>query len=98
MKSLLSPNWLTSEIVNSYIQLLRKLDSKVVIFNTAFYHGLKQSGYDGEELNMYDSRGDFKKLFIPIFEEDHCFLITYENETLCVFDPYNAFEITGEIN
>ena len=81
LKSLLSPNWLTSEIVNSYIQLLRKLDSTVIIFDTAFYHKVKQCGYDADEMDMYDSLGNFKKLFIPIFEEDHCFLITYE---ICV--------------
>jgi Ulp1 family protease len=83
LKCLLSPNWLTSDVIDMYIKLLQKLDQTVLIYDTAFFHNLMQCGCREDDMMFrYEKVTVFQKFYIPIYKKDHCFLVTFDKSVI----------------
>ena len=84
-------NWLTSDIINEYGNLLTKQLKNAYVFSTHFSISLKNRGVDNmkgwtKNVNIFEK----KFLFFPIHENAHWYLIVANNQgkTLDVLDPY----------
>ena len=91
-----TPNWLNDEVINTYLELLRKENPNVFMFTTFFFVAFSQKGFSGVR-NYYRKHDilSFKVIFIPIHLSNHWFLITCDKKELVSFDPYNYPESAG---
>ena len=90
MKCLFSPNWLTAELIDSYMKLLQKLDSDIFIFETVFYKTFEQTSYETLSTSFKKEQiVNYTKIYIPIYEENHCYLVTCDKSEISLLDPYN---------
>jgi Ulp1 family protease len=81
------------------MKLLQNLDKNVFIYPTSFYKDLMQIGYNSlPMIYKSDSLINLKKLYIPIFKENHCFLITCDKSEIILLDPYDFSGIMGDRN
>eukprot|EP00092_Neocalanus_flemingeri_P022722 GFUD01024642.1.p1 GENE.GFUD01024642.1~~GFUD01024642.1.p1 ORF type:complete len:2733 (+),score=580.47 GFUD01024642.1:994-8199(+) len=89
-KCLFSPNWLTAVIIDSYMKLLQTIDLGILIFETSFSQTFQEVGYENLAVIYKDKKIiNCKKIYIPIYEENHCYLVTCDKSELSLFDPYN---------
>ena len=90
LQCIYSPNWLTAEVIDSYMQLLQKNNPNIIIFNTIFKNFMKNPKFKDLD-QSYKERNiiEAKQVFIPIMEENYCYLIIKEEENLMSIDPYN---------
>ena len=90
MNCLLSPNWLTSEVIDEYLKLLQKHNPNIFIFETAFYEDLQCGGFESLKAE-YKAKDvlSYRKLFIPIIHRDSCFLVSWDKSEVCLLDPYD---------
>ena len=91
-----SPNWLNDEVINNYLQLLKKENQSVFMFTTFFFTAFQRKGFNGV-MNYYRSYNilSYKMILIPIHHSNHWFLIEYNGKELVSFDPYNYPESSG---
>ena len=92
-KDLLSPNWVTSDTVDDYLMLLRNHDRSIFIFDTTFYHDLKKDGYEALEKKYKDKKIlRCRRIYIPIFCRDHCFLVILDKDKTEILDPQQRID------
>ena len=89
LQCLHSPNWLTSSVIDRYLQLLQKEDSSSIIFQTAFQKQLTE-GFEKMDPFFHDGAIlEAKRVLIPMFDEetDICFLVTLDKKVMSLYDP-----------
>ena len=93
---LFSPNWLNDEVINTYLKLLNRHNSKVFMFESQFHEAFLEGGFERVQ-NYYQRKNvlSFEKIFIPIHNGNHWFLIIFDVNELTSFDPYNYPGIDG---
>ena len=92
LSSLDSPNWVKDEIIDLYFELIMKTEKEFFAFPLHFFTLLKKEGYESvktwyEEKNLFS----YKKLFFPIYDNNHYYLMVYENahQKIESYDPYD---------
>ena len=90
LQCLYSPNWLTSEVIDNYMKLLKKEDSLITIFNSAFQSQFLK-GFENMDPIFHDE--DIlkaKQILIPMFDEDTeiCFIVSIDKIKMCLYDPF----------
>ena len=87
-------NWLTSDIINEYGNLLTKQFENSYVFSTHFIISLKNRGVENmrgwtKNVNIFEKIF----LFFPIHENAHWYLIVVNNQekTVEVLDPYAPY-------
>ena len=95
LSSLKSPNWIQEGIVNHYFQLIKEKAPEYFAFSTEFFTEFNNKGYKAvtswyRQINIFS----YKKIFIPVFDKNHCFLMVIDNENsvLEIYDPYGFTE------
>ena len=97
LKCLLSPNWLTEELIDTYMKLLQDIDAKYMMFETSFCKDLNQVGFENISVQYKDMKIiSSKKVFIPVFEESYCFLVTADKTELNLMDPFHFPDVLEE--
>ena len=80
---------MTAHVIDSYLRLLHGHNKKAFIFETDFYQAIKDKSFDHLNAKYKDEAIiKTKKLYIPIFENSHCSLIVWNEETMQIFDPF----------
>ena len=90
LSSLDSNNWLNDEVINEYMQLLNTMDKDVFMFTSFFHTAFREGGF--EKVKNYYRKHDLlncKTLYIPVHQNSHWFLITFHENELVAYDPYN---------
>ena len=90
LSSLDSETWLNDEIVNQYMKLLNTLDMNAFMFSTFFHTGFREGGFRRVK-NYYKKHEllDYQTLYIPVHQNNHWFLITFDGQELITYDPFN---------
>ena len=94
MNSLLSPNWLSDEIINNYLELLTKGSNELFAFSSFFFVSLQRGGLRRVK-SWYSSQNitQYKKIFIPInYKENHWILCVFDGNNLTCYEPYMSIE------
>ena len=91
LSSLDNTNWLTSDVINEYGNLLKTELKSTHVFSTHFLTSLKNRGVEDmrgwtKNVNIFDK----EFLFFPIHENSHWYLKVIKNKdkTVEVLDPY----------
>jgi Ulp1 family protease len=91
LTSLEGNNWLTSDVINEYSDLIMNNIDDIFIFSTFFLTSLKNRGIENTEgwtrnVNIFDK----SRVFFPIHENCHWYLIMLDNDdkSLECLDPY----------
>ena len=90
LSCLLSPNWLNDNVINTYLELLKKRDESIFMFSTFFHTSFQDGGF--EKVQNYYRRHDilsYRMIFIPVHLSNHWFLITYDGSEIVSYDPYD---------
>ena len=90
LSCLLSPNWLNDNVINTYLEILRKEDESVFMFSTIFHTSFRDGGF--EKVKNYYRRHNilsFRMIFIPVHLSNHWFLITFNGSEIVSYDPYD---------
>ena len=90
LSCLLSPNWLNDNVINTYLELLKKRDESIFMFSTFFHTSFEDGGF--EKVQNYYRRHDilsYRMIFIPVHLSNHWFLITYDGSEIVSYDPYD---------
>ena len=89
LQCLQSPNWLTSNVINRYINLLQKENSSSIIFETAFQKQLTEGFEKMDPIFLDGAILEDKKVIIPMFDEetDICFLVIFYKKVMSLYDP-----------
>ena len=93
---LFSPNWLNDEVINTYLKLLSRHNSNIFMYESQFHTAFLEGGF--ERVQNYYRRMrvlSFEKIFIPIHNGTHWFLVIFDVDKLTSFDPYNYPGIDG---
>ena len=91
-----TPNWLNDEVINNYLQLLKKENQNIFMFTTFFFTAFLRKGFNGvcNYYRKYDILS-YRMIFIPVHHSNHWFLITFDGKYLISLDPYNYPESNG---
>ena len=91
LSSLEGNNWLTSDVINDYSNLMMNHIEDIFIFSTFFLTSLQNRGIANSEgwtqnVNIFEK----SKVFFPIHENCHWYLIILnnDNKSLECLDPY----------
>ena len=91
LSCLFSPNWLNDEVINFYLDILRKHDDTVFMYSSLFHSAFMDYGF--QRVGMWYRRKydlmSYKSFLIPVHHADHWYLIFYNKSDLIAYDPYN---------
>ena len=91
LSSLEGTNWLTSDVINEYGNIIKGQFKNSFVFSTYFFSSVRNRGEDSirgwtQNTNIFEK--DF--VFFPVHENAHWYLIILKNreKTMEVLDPY----------